>query len=256
MTKRRIAKEPRRFWTDQEREVLRARYPHEKTERIARDLGRPLPAVFAMAAQLGLKKTPEYLETPDACRLRRGGNVGAEHRFQKGHVPWSKGKHYVAGGRSAETRFKKGQHPHTWKPLGSTRIADGYLQRKVTDTGYPPRDWVAVHRLVWIAANGPIPPGYAVAFLAGRATTVEAEITLDALELVSRRDLMKRNTVHNLPKELAQVVQLRGALNRQINQRSRDGEQHQGAARRAVRDAARTARSGQADGHRPRKSRL
>lgn len=106
MTKRRIAKEPRRFWTDQEREVLRTRYPHEKTEGIARDLRRPLPAVFAMASKLGLEKTPEYLASPDACRLRRDSTAGAATRFQHGHRPWNIGTHYVAGGRSAETRFK------------------------------------------------------------------------------------------------------------------------------------------------------
>lgn len=34
---------------------------------------------------------------------------------------------------------------------------------------------------------------------------------------------MRRNTVHNLPPELAKVVQLRGAINRQINKRAKEG---------------------------------
>ena len=126
------------------------------------------------------------------------------------------------GNKAAETRFKAGQLPHTWKPVGSLRITDdGYLQRKVTDTRYPPRDWVPVHRLVWEAAHGPVPPGHVVVFKPGRHTVVEAAITPDAVELLTRGELMKRNSVHNLPKELVELVQLRGALNRKINARSK-----------------------------------
>jgi hypothetical protein len=32
---------------------------------------------------------------------------------------------------------------------------------------------------------------------------------------------MRRNSIHNLPKDLAEVAQLRGALNRVINARSK-----------------------------------
>ncbi len=57
-----------------------------------------------------------------------------------------------------ETMFKKGQVGTRFMPIGSERInADGYLDRKVSATGYPPRDWVAVHRLLWIEHHGPIP---------------------------------------------------------------------------------------------------
>ncbi|WP_243470316.1 hypothetical protein [Vreelandella lionensis] len=40
------------------------------------------------------------------------------------------------------------------------------------------------------------------------------------LELISRADLMRRNSYLNLPEPLPQIVQLRGALNRKINRRS------------------------------------
>ncbi len=46
-------------------------------------------------------------------------------------------------------------------------------------------------------------------------------ITLDRLECITRRENMARNTVHNLPKELARLVQLQGAVKRQINKRSK-----------------------------------
>jgi len=47
-----------------------------------------------------------------------------------------------------------------------------------------------------------------------------ADIRLENLELITRRELMLRNSVHNLPKPLAQAVQLLGALNRQIRRRT------------------------------------
>ena len=80
--------------------------------------------------------------------------------------------------------------------------------------------WTAVHRLVWEAAHGPIEPGYVVVFRPGRRSANLDEITLDALELVTRAELMGRNSVHNLPPELVQIAQLRGVLNRKINQRT------------------------------------
>ncbi len=211
----------RRFWTPAELRRLTEAYPDTPTADIARELGRTTTTVYNMAGKLGLKKSEAYLASPAACRLRRGDNVGAATRFQPGHSSWDKGKHFVAGGRSADTRFKRGNKPQTWVPVGSYRInSDGYLDRKVSDTGYPPRDWVGVHRLVWIERNGPIPEGHVVVFKPGRRTTELEAITADALECISRADLMKRNSYHRWPKELALAVQLRGALVRQINKRT------------------------------------
>lgn len=211
---------PRRFWSDAEVAHLVELYPTTPTAEIASTLRCAVSRVYAKAMKLGLRKTADYLASPAACRLRRGDNVGAEYRFQPGIVPWNKGTRFVAGGRSPSTRFKPGHRPHTWVPVGSYRInCDGYLDRKVSDTGYPPRDWVGVHRLVWIDANGPIPEGHVIVFKPGRRTTVLEQITPDALECVSRAVLMKRNSYHRWPKDLALAVQLRGALVRQINKR-------------------------------------
>ena len=65
------------------------------------------------------------------------------------------------------------------------------------------------------------PPGHEVIFRNGDPR----DIRLENLECITRRALMARNSVHNLPKPLAQTVQLLGALNRQIRRRSRDAEQ-------------------------------
>lgn len=177
-------------------------------------LGRPVSQIYGKAAGLGLHKNEEYLASPAACRLRRGDNIGANSRFQKGATPFNKGKKgWQAGGRAAETQFKKGNKPHTWLPIGSERLSKaGYLQRKVTDTGYPPRDWKGVHIILWEEHHGPVPAGHAVVFMNRDKT----DICIENLELLSRGELMRRNTIHRYPPALKSVIRLAGKLKRTI----------------------------------------
>ena len=219
----------RRAWSKQELAILRREYPDQPTEDIARKLGRSPRSLYSRANMEGLQKSAAYTarkRAAEAERLRSGG--GVKHRFQKGLRPWNTGmKGLQVGGRAKETQFKKGQlngkAAQHWMPIGSHRVnADSYLDRKVRDDGPPQRRWIGVHRLIWIEANGPIPEGHAIAFKPGRHTIVLEQITLDALELVSRRELMRRNSYHNnYPKELGLVIQLRGQVTRQINRRER-----------------------------------
>jgi len=229
MTKSRHIHAPRIKWTEEQDRALRNRYPHERTADIARDIGIPLAKVYAKASWLGLKKTKEFLASPASGRTN--GRQGVGSRFQKGHQTWNKGKHYVAGGRSADTRFKKGEMrgaaQHNYVPIGTLRINDdGTLQRKMNDDPniMPALRWVAVHRQMWIDANGPVPDGHIVAFKPGMRTNKLEEITLDKIECITRSENMRRNTYHNYPKEIAQVIQLRGALTRQINKKEQSHE--------------------------------
>jgi len=212
----------RRPWTDAEIAVLRATYPHTETRKVAELVGHPLKSTYQKARLLKLGKSDEFYASDASGRIKHGATKSASTQYQRGNVPWHKGKRFEAGGRSVLTRFPPGVIPHNYAPIGSLRVTTvGYLQRKVTDTGYSPADWVSVHKLVWEAAHGPVPEGHVVAFKPGRRTTVEDEITLDALELVSRQDLMARNTVHNLPPELRETVHALSSLRRVINNRSK-----------------------------------
>lgn len=221
-----------RPWTKRELAVIRRDYPHKATKLIAFTLRRPLSGVYRMANDLGVKKSAAFLASSESGRLTKLSAAGVAHRFSKGHVPANAGlrRPGYAPGRMATTQFKKGRPPResrNYKPIGSYRInADGYLDRKLSDVGLPQKRWHPVHRLVWIAANGPIPEGHAVAFKAGRATTDLKKITLDAIELLSRGQLMRRNSYHiNYPKEIGQLIQLRGAVQRQINKRAKNEKQ-------------------------------
>jgi hypothetical protein len=219
--------QPREFWSDCEMESLRRLYPKFKTEDIAVMLGRTLDQVYRKANSLGIEKSAEYLASPAACRLRRGDNVGIEYRFKKGLIPWNKGTNFESGGRSIETRFKAGQRPVNTQPIGSHKLdKSGNLLQKISDaSGNSSKRWRGVQELIWCAANGPLPPKHIVVFKPGMKTNVFDEITLDRVECISLAENMRRNTVHNLPKELVQLVQLRGALNRKINARTKQHEQ-------------------------------
>lgn len=249
MTKRRIAAEPRRFWTDAEHAQFVAQYPHMQTKAIAAMLERPVKAVYTRAKAYGLTKSAEYLASPLSGRTN--GRQGFYTRFVKGQVSWNKGRRYKPGGRAAETQFRKGQMPHNWKPVGTTRInAEGYLDIKVDNTAKGPKAWAAVHRLNWIAAHGPIPKGYFIRFKDGN----QRNPLVENLELVDRATHLYRNYHGRYPLEVRRLIQLRGALQRQINRRE-GNEQDRGLAGNPVRHAARSARQGKADGDRPRQGR-
>jgi hypothetical protein len=215
----------KRLWSSEDDALLRDRYPNEPTEALAVELRRTVLATYNRAYQLGLQKAAEYLASPEACRLRRGDNVGAAFRFPKGHLPANKGLRRPGWGpgRMKETQFKQGERRgvavRLYKPIGTERVSkDGYLERKVNDDLPLQRRWRAVHLLEWEAANGPLPQGHAIAFRNGDKT----DISIANLECITRRELMARNTVHNLPKELASTIQLLGALKRQINKKDRE----------------------------------
>jgi hypothetical protein len=220
---------PRVFWTTEQLEIIRARYPHESTEVLARAIGRSRTSVYAIANRLGLSKTDAFLQSPGSHRLQKGTTIGQAFWFKKGNVAKNKG-HRCPGygpGRMKETQFKKGHRGgvalEVYRPIGSERIGKGgYLQRKIHD-GWPLQSrWRAVHLILWEQANGPLPKGHAVIFINGD----RSDIRLDNLACITRRELMARNSVHNLPKPLAQTVQLLGRLNRQLRKRTHAQEQN------------------------------
>jgi hypothetical protein len=260
VTKSRDINRPKHYWTARERQTLRRRYPHEKTSKLAESMGLRLWQVNNMAHKLGLKKTAKYLASVDACRLRRGDNVGAPYRFPKGHVPANKGLRRPGWsvGRMRETQFKKGQKPPNARfAIGDTRInTDGYIDRKISEDRVGASNWRALHRILWEETHGPVPPGHLVVFKDGN----KLNCVLENLELITLADNLRRNSVwKKMPKELASIVMLRAKVQRQINKRDprakEETHERRKAARRALRNALRIARQGKPHGHRAREVR-
>lgn len=224
MTKRRLHAEPRRYWTQAENRRFRRLYPHQPTADVAKAIGRSLSATYQRARVLGLLKSAAYLASPAACRLRRGESVGWAHRFPKGNQAWNKGLHYIPGGRCKDGWFKKGGRSARWPiedyPVGALRInADGQIDIKIKQ-GL--RAWYCLSRYVWMTERGPIPPNHCIKPLNGD----QHDTRIENLELITRAENLRRNWHDRYPLEIRRLVQLRGALNRQINKREGKHEQH------------------------------
>ena len=224
----------RRLWTPEEDALLRELYPEQRGQDVAAALGRSLPSMFERARKLGIGKSETFWSSDRSGRVQRGHQdprmVGTQ--FQKGDLPWNTGTKGVAGqhpnSRSHQFRpgSRNGRAAERYQPIGAERIFSGYLQRKVNDDLPLQARWQFVHRMIWEAAHGPIPPGHLVVFKPGTHTTEAAQIHLENLELVSRAENMRRNTYHNkYPKEIGLLIQLRGALNRKINRKEKAREE-------------------------------
>jgi len=109
---------------------------------------------------------------------------GLDGYFQKGHVPFNKGKKGNWG--YEPTQFKKGHKPHNYAPVGSERVnGDGYVDIKVAD----PNKWRGKHLVIWEEHNGPVPEGYAVIFGDGN----DRNFDINNLIRVSRKQLLILN---------------------------------------------------------------
>jgi len=204
------------IWTSERDTELRRLYADHSARECAAAMGLDVKAIEYRSKKLRLFKSAAWIRERARQAMERTDHPARRSRFQPGLMPWNKGTHYAAGGRSAETRFKPGQLPHTWNPIGHEReTKEGYLQRKVRDTRVTSRDYAMVHHLIWRMHGRSIPLHHALTFRDGDKRNFD----INNLELVSRTELMRRNSVHRLPKDVARAVQLLGALKRQINNR-------------------------------------
>lgn len=225
MTKSRNIIRPKKRWQPIEDVMLMALYPHSTASALAKALNTTKLAIYNRSNKLQLSKSEWFKQSTLSSRLRREDAPGVAYRFQKGHVPANKGKKGITYPGCVATQFKKGalngRAAQLKKPIGFERVTrDGYLERKINDDLPFNQRWRAVHILLWEEANGPLPSGHALVFINGDKT----DIRLENLQLLTRADLMRRNSYHNYGPEIARVFQLKGAITRQINKRERGNE--------------------------------
>lgn len=209
----RIRKPVVAIWTPELEARLRELYVDLSAADCADTLGLTLKQVESKAHQIGLRKSKAWIRDRARAVMQRPDHRGRATQFRPGAAAWNKGRQFDAGGRSADTRFQPGMRPHTWHPIGYTRTnPDGYLERKTADTGITRRDFVLVHHLIWRMHGQAVPAGHAIVFRDGDKQNLD----VNNLESVTRVELMRRNSVHRLPKEVARLAQLVGVLNRKI----------------------------------------
>lgn len=224
-----MSKTQRRAWSPRELRLLRELYPDLLAESVAREIGRSVRSIYAMAGLLGLRKSALFLASDRSRRIQRGKQSPAmvAAQFKPGLVPWNKGRALAAHPNSRATQFKPGSKPHNTLPVGSYRInRDGNLQRKVGEArGSNSMRWRCVAELVWIEAKGTVPPKHIVVFRRGMHTTVPEEITPDRVECISLAENARRNHPRNRDPELGRLIQLKGAITRQVNRINREAQE-------------------------------
>ena len=192
---------PRQKWNDAQEAIVRKHYANATPQEMSALLDNVFDArqISHKAKKMGIRKSKAY---------KRKYGLDDNGRMKKGRNTWNKGMR-------GETQFKKGIIPHNYKPVGSTRITkDGYTEIKIAD----PRTWELMHREVWKQHHGEYPPaGTAIVFIDGNKQNCE----ISNLQLLTRKELMQINTVHNLPDDLKEVIKLHAAITRRLNGRQK-----------------------------------
>lgn len=217
---------PRKFvhvpWTPDEEAYLRQHYADTKSQTIADHLGRSLGKVYAKASCMGLNKSPAFLASEASGRMKRPLHGGKAFWFKKGSVPANKGKPAKYNANSAATQFGKGHRPANYCEVGTLRInSEGYVDIKLAD-GH--NQWFLLARYNWFLDTGYWTNSNEV-FWYRDLDKENCEVS--NLELITRREHMRRTTLHRLPPEMVQTILLRGRLTRVINRITK--EQTQGA---------------------------
>ena len=226
----------RRHWTPEDLQQLLALYPDTKTQDIAARLNRPMSSIYSRAAAMKISKSAAFNASAKSGRIQPNGQgPGAKStQFKPGQKSWNAGrKGWQAGGRSIQTQFCTGMLPPNTVPVGSYRLVTEkngiqHLEQKMREVPGPNHlRWTPVSRLVWEASHGPVPKGSIVVFKPGQRTVVLAQITLDRVECITRRESARRNHPANSNPELAGLIQLKGAITCQVNRITRQHKEQQ-----------------------------
>lgn len=169
---------------------------------------------------MGLRKTDAYI-----IRIKREGidnlrKYGKAYRFIKGHTPANKGKKMSPEvyERCHRTMFRKGHKPHNTRYDGAESIrtdknGSRYIYIRIAES-----KWVPKHVQVWTQANGPVPDGHNIVFRDGDTLNC----ALENLECISDAELMRRNTLHNFPEDLQELIYLKSRLTKAINKTTKN----------------------------------
>lgn len=199
-------------FTPQDDEIIRQMFHTHLLREIADRLNREMSSIFGRAKRLGLRLSDEEKQRRVHIGIKKGWKKGRATQYKPGHVPHNKCKKPTAETieKLKPTWFPKGSTPHNYRPVGSVRKlkADGYLQIKLAK----PKRWELLHRHVWRENYGEIPRGMIVVFKDRNPDNCEPE----NLELITRAENMKRNTIHNYPEEIVQALHTVGVLHRHI----------------------------------------
>ena len=126
---------------------------------------------------------------------------GLTGQFKKGNVAHNKDKKQIeymsqeAIERTKKTRFKKGNKPKNYRPVGSERITkDGYIEVKVAD----PNKWETKNKIIYKQYFGDIPKGHKVIYADGNKLNNDINnliLVSDNEELIMNRHKLRTENI-------------------------------------------------------------
>jgi len=120
---------------------------------------------------------------------------GLTGHFEKGHVPYNKGKHIEVHPNCKKGWFKKGERPKNFKEIGTVVVnSDGFLVRKVAN----PDVWKFESHIVWEAHHGSIPPGNKIIHLDRNRLNVDIN-NLAMISDVEHMEMIRRKSYSDNP---------------------------------------------------------
>lgn len=201
--------------TDQIRNYIIAHYSDTMTEELIEVTGLSREQIYRIANRSGLRKKRELIVEMARVRTADPNHGSHKTRIKKGDVPFNKGKkqaeYMSAEGieRTKATRYKKGNNNHNTKEDGEITLRhDGYYYIRIAKGV-----WELYSRYLYRKHIGDIPDGMLVMFKDGDARNCVVE----NLELASRQDCIKKNSILNLPTEVKEGVYLVIGFKRRIN---------------------------------------
>lgn len=212
--------------TDDQKAYLIAHYANTSSEVIAAQFGISLCSLYNQAAKLGLRKSKEYVASVTRAKWKEGAHENSRQcHYSKGSQPFNKGKKQAefmtaeAIEASKRTRFKKGDMPANSydAEFGVITIRRDKTKRDYQWIKMAHGKWRMLHVALWESENGPVPAGHILVFKDKNTMNTE----LSNIELITRSENMRRNTIHQLPEEIKTNVLLVRSINRKLRKLSK-----------------------------------
>ena len=188
-------------------DIIKERYPFEPTKKIADDLNLTESQVYNRAFAMRIKKDPVYLRS---TQFPPGYLGGKATQFKKGQIPPNKGQKMSKEvyEKVSATMFKKGSVPSNTQPTGTINKRKDTNGKFYSYIKVANQNWQLLNRYLWEQNFGKIPPGMIVTFKDNNEDNFE----ISNLELISKKENMQRNTMHQYPLEIKQILILKNKL--------------------------------------------
>lgn len=198
--------------SDFEKFYVKENYATKTAQEIADVLEVRIGRVYRIAEILGIKKPLEAISQRAKENYKMSEKWLKPYQFKKGLRVWNAGTKGLTS--ENKTSFKKGQLPHNTKYDGCINI------RRHDESGLPyyyirvaNGKWMLLHRFIWEDYwEEKLESTTVVRFKDGNTLNIDPENLL----AVSREKHMLMNSFLNLPKDLIEVIRVKGRIKRKI----------------------------------------